>query len=647
MNLPACVRYLIPVCLLCLTLLPSTAQGKTLIELSRSLDARPVWEALADGADPHERDKNDNTPLHIAAAWGTPDICRALLRAGAEVDARNKYGVTPLIAAAGQGRAANMVVLMEAGADVNAASNYGGTPLHAAFMAHGPAALEALRVLLERKPDLDVRDKQGNTSLCLGIGRVESSCILLLLDAGADPNIPNKLGQTAVHEAVRANRVALMEHLIRHGAKLNTPGRYGTPLQTAARSNFPAMSELLTANGAKDSRLTSGPTPRPEKDKGEYPLHQAAQSKFGLEQVRSLLKEGADPNQADRFKKTPLAYAVQEGRLSTIILLLEAGADPNIPDSQWDYPLHSAAQNNRPEVIKYLLQYGAKPDQMGRLDTPLQRAASLDWYGAAKVLIKAGADLDMASGMGLTALAYAAAEPDSRVAPLLIESGADVNRQGRAKMSPLFICVAEHNIETVNLLLAHGADINATGPGGVSSLQVAVKKRYPDMVELLLKAGADGAQRDQFGRTAMHLAARTNEVATLKLLESKGYAVDEPDRLGMTPLFSAAMSGRKEAAEYLIQQGADIMTTDRGGDTPLHQAALNAQPETCALLIDAGADINAPDKRGQTPLDLALSRLGNKRQPRGETKQRLLDAVEYLKAHGARETAKKKPGPPV
>jgi ankyrin repeat protein len=124
------------------------------------------------------------------------------------------------------------------------------------------------------------------------------------------------------------------------------------------------------------------------------------------------------------------------------------------------------------------------------------------------------------------------------------------------------------------------------------------------------------------------------------LLVGKGYAVDEPNRLGMTPLFSAAMSGRKEATEYLIERGADIMATDLGGDTPLHQAALNAQPETCAVLIDAGADINAQDKRGDTPIALAQSRLNSKRQPRGETKQRLIDVVEYLKAHGAHESSK-------
>jgi len=75
------------------------------------------------------RNKIGWTPLHSAAAFGTPENIQAFLEAGADVMARTKDGDTPLHSAAGFGRTAGVIeALLEAGADPKAKNQNGKTP---------------------------------------------------------------------------------------------------------------------------------------------------------------------------------------------------------------------------------------------------------------------------------------------------------------------------------------------------------------------------------------------------------------------------------------------------------------------------------------------------------------------------------------
>ena len=69
-----------------------------------------------------------DTPLHEAAAYGTPENIQALLDAGADVMARDEDGETPLHRAAMSGTAANVQALLDAGADGKAITKFFNTP---------------------------------------------------------------------------------------------------------------------------------------------------------------------------------------------------------------------------------------------------------------------------------------------------------------------------------------------------------------------------------------------------------------------------------------------------------------------------------------------------------------------------------------
>jgi len=60
------------------------------------------------------------TPLHLAAIKGHPEVLEVILGAGAEVDILDKYGHTALHLAAGAGRVEAIKLLIDQGAKVDA-----------------------------------------------------------------------------------------------------------------------------------------------------------------------------------------------------------------------------------------------------------------------------------------------------------------------------------------------------------------------------------------------------------------------------------------------------------------------------------------------------------------------------------------------
>lgn len=58
--------------------------------------------------------------------------------------------------------------------------------------------------------------------------------------------------------------------------------------------------------------------------------------------MRQMIASGADLNQFDGFKMTPLLWAIMRGDIDAVKILLESGADPNVRPNFDDSPLWSA-----------------------------------------------------------------------------------------------------------------------------------------------------------------------------------------------------------------------------------------------------------------------------------------------------------------
>jgi len=91
------------------------------------------------------KDKQGETPLHLAAAFGYKDVADLLLTNHADVNAKDNNGMTPLHMAAGQDRREVVELLLANKVDVNVKDNLGKMPLNYAAMKGYEGIAELLR----------------------------------------------------------------------------------------------------------------------------------------------------------------------------------------------------------------------------------------------------------------------------------------------------------------------------------------------------------------------------------------------------------------------------------------------------------------------------------------------------------------------
>ena len=126
-----------------------------------------VKSLLEQGANPNKKDRNGDTPLHLAAGRNSVEAARHLLaQKGILCDQINQCGETPLHIAIGHDNSLEMVaLLLEAGADPNKRSIYGWSLLHRLAFRHPkrqPQAPQLIDLLVAYGAKIDARD-------CLGL----------------------------------------------------------------------------------------------------------------------------------------------------------------------------------------------------------------------------------------------------------------------------------------------------------------------------------------------------------------------------------------------------------------------------------------------------------------------------------------------
>lgn len=163
--------------------------------------------------------------------------------------------------------------------------------------------------------------------------------------------------------------------------------------------------------------------------------------------VSYLIKHGANVNNMNNDHVTPLMHHIEHlsdlnNYEDNIKAMLKAGADVNAKDKNGKTALMYAADAGNDETIKELLKAGANiqaKDNNGK--TALMYAASTGNEDAIKALIKAGADLSAVDNKGKTAQIYAAESRNEDAAKLFEASQpapqpAENNEQETASPTP-------------------------------------------------------------------------------------------------------------------------------------------------------------------------------------------------------------------
>lgn len=318
-------------------------------------------------------------------------------------------------------------------------------------------------------------------------------------------------------------------------------------------------------------------------------------------QPRSLEQSGSSDTDAEgEVKRSALRKAVEEGDLENVRSLIAEGADVNVKYDKSETPLYIAIESGQIEIARLLIEKGANVNAKGgRFFTPLHLAARFGHVEMVELLISEGADVN-AKGIGVwTPLLLAVRFGNTEMAKLLIAKGADIYAETDQAMTPLLLAVIHNYPDIEKLLLSKGAqlDIFSETIRGDAERVEAFLERDPNLVS---------AKRGEF--TLLHWAAYCGHLGVAELLIAKGAEVDANSKY-VTPLHWAVRYNHRDMIELLIGKGADVNAKGSHGRTLLHYAVAE---DAVKLLLDNRADVNAKDDQGASPLHLVVSEYGHR-----------------------------------
>lgn len=113
-----------------------------------------------------------------------------------------------------------------------------------------------------------------------------------------------------------------------------------------------------------------------------------------LDRVKANIEQGANVNQRDFSKNTPLIWSARCGYLDFVEVLLQAGANPHLKNNHGESALSYASDRGHFEIIKLLLQFGANINERCGSFTPIMNALLGKHLEVVLFLLKKGANLN-------------------------------------------------------------------------------------------------------------------------------------------------------------------------------------------------------------------------------------------------------------
>ena len=525
-----------------------------------------------------------------------------------------------------------------------------------------------------------------------------------LLRANANLNAQDNQQNTPLLTALKTGNLGIADWLVEQGADINLKNKAGETALSISLAQLTQFDDETHKNSEienNDQRILMSLN-------AGIPINKQAYLKTYLPVlVERLLKQGADIHNTDTQGNTPLHnVALQPCAIDTPDLcqmqvrfaqaLLKAKADINKQNLDGDTPLALSAYGGNTELAELLVNANASFDTVNQLDNSPTLTALLTQHAAiADLLIHAGADVYKANSWHINVLQYVQQQQAAGVAAVIKQKQTNLvwdETLNNIQQTPTYIydLLANHRLialqaspiwqsddnntvdiyhdaKTGNSLLHLAAQANANSyiqyllsanhpidilnQNRETPLHFAIKANAQAAITLLMAQGANPNLQNLQQQDALMLAVKTNNsltVDTLLQAASKAdlrLAISQQDKTGKSLLHYALEQHNNNLVKLLLDKGINTELVDQYQHTPLLYAVQQAYLPTIKLLVEHKASLKAQDKRGRTPLLYTTWFYVHKSDdPFKQQLNERLAVIDYLIAQGADINAVDKSG---
>ena len=537
----------------------------TLLWLAYNEDYDEIFELLiSNNADLDLRNSNGKTVLNYASETGNKDRVEVLLKYNASLETRddNYEGFTALMNAVDAGNVGIAELLLKQGANPNV--TMGRRDMNIIELAHG--SLEMINLLLSYRPSKNIiswayiRAIQEN--------RNDDEMIKLLVKNGADIDMPDEHGETALVKAIRQENTYVVDSLLKKGANPNEIAT--TSLHHYYYDDFDEATALLLA------------------------------SWYGnFEIVDLLLKHGADPNVVIKTRVGNCSVidtliklygeVPKQNVLKIIVLLLQNGADVGDLKTFGAY----AAVSNISNYIKNMMDSNSS--------------------GVADMLMETAIREQLNAEDFFQFFHKASRQENTELVDLLMKKIHDIVEikinTYEAYATITYLTKNARYSEVSNLLMSKAKQSHLTTNDVFPILTKAVEQKNADVVELLMNI----TDIDLRGKVYLPVLMKADGHPNLKITElllKNGLDVDiKSSHSNITSVLMKVYCNNPGLAKLFLEYGADPnLRMNQNGSTPLLAAVDCCDMTTIGLLLENGADPNIA-KAGKTAIDLAILRI--------------------------------------
>ncbi len=358
-------------------------------------------------------------------------------------------------------------------------------------------------------------------------------------------------------------------------------------------------------------------------------------------------------NYMGKYDATGYLDAVQNQHAEAVEAILKRGAKVEgvSPAESWNGMIPVTIDHDNFEILDIIMKYGANkygptPHSMLPLNMAMTNAKYTAW--AEYFITKYKVDVNHVGKAGTTgdepAIHVASTFNNVEGLKLLVKHGANINLTTSQGITAIQMATQRNSLDAAKYLIEQKANLKGYNSVFFNAVSYAALGYHMDMLELLVKGGADvnEVSKDSpwagpLARLAMSFSPVDKKVRlkTIGKLLELGADPNVLHAQDMTAMMCAAKLGTSEGwkaavdvCELLIKSGAKVNLANTSGETALMLASQSGNSKLVTLLIKSGAEVNAVNKVGDSALNYANNAAENK-----------TDIVKALENAGAKPVA--------